>query len=133
MRSSMTNRMWDRIVAQALLVSVACAAIGWPKMDVRADSGVAMMDLDADRRAIVLRLTAERAITLASARGLADAAQDELYHQLEIKDRALRAALTRAAGNAAELARVRQARDEIAKQRQELVTALAQRDRMLAA
>lgn len=29
-----------------------------------------------DRRAIVLRLTAERAITLASARGLADAAQN---------------------------------------------------------
>ena len=120
-------------VVRALLVSFVCAAVCWPNADARADSGAATPDLEADRRAIVVRLTAERAITLASARGLADAAQDELYRQLEVKDRALRAALSRAAGNAAELARVRQARDEIARQRQALVTALAQRDQMLAA
>jgi hypothetical protein len=131
--TSAVGGMRYSVVVRALIVSLVCAVVCWSTRDARADSGAAAADPDADRRALVLRLTAERAITLASARGLADNAQDELYRQLEVKDRELRAALSRASGNATELARVRKARDEIARQRQELVTALAQRDQMLAA
>ena len=63
--SSAVGDMRYRVVVRALLAQAlcaVCAAICWSKMDVRVDSGVAMMALDADRWAIVLRLTAERAI-----------------------------------------------------------------------
>src|SRR5262249_38862891 len=82
---------------------------------------------------LVIQLTAERAVTLAREHRLADEAQQRFYEQLAAKDQALRAAQARAAGNAAELARVRKARDEIARQREELIAAVEQRDLMLAA
>jgi hypothetical protein len=116
-----------------MLVGFLGGAICWLATDATANPGMASVDLNADQRSLVAQLTAERAITLANERRLADAAQDELYKQLAAKDRAQRAAEARAAGNAAELARVRKARDEIAQQRQELVAALTQRDQTLAA
>ncbi|HEX7942083.1 MAG TPA: hypothetical protein VF488_09775 [Gemmatimonadaceae bacterium] len=90
-------------------------------------------DLNADTRALVAQLTAERAITLAKERRLADAAQEELSRRLAAQDLARRAAEAKAAGNAAALLQARKARDEIARQREELVAALEQRDRTLAA
>jgi hypothetical protein len=108
-----------------------CAFTG--TLNAVADPSGARVDLNADQRALVAQLTAERAITLANERRLADAAQEALYGQLVAKDRELRAVQARAAGNAAELGRVRRARDQIARQRQELVAALEQRDRALAA
>lgn len=129
----MTGGMWSRVVARALLVALLGGALGGSASDARADSGVATVDLNTDVRSLVAQLTAERAITLANARGQADAAQDELYKQLNDKDRALRSAQAKAAGNAAALALARKDRDEIARQREELVTALARRDQTLAA
>ncbi len=120
----MVSAMWDRVVARALLVGFLGGAICWRATDATANPGVVIVDLNADQRSLVAQLTAERAITLANERRLADAAQAELYKQLAAKDRAQRAAEARAAGNAAELARVRKARDEIAKARQELIAAL---------
>jgi hypothetical protein len=113
------------------VVVLLCAISG--SRDATADASGAHMDLNADQRALVAQLTAERALTLANERRLADAAQEALYGQLAAKDRELRAAQVRAAGNIAELNRVRQARDEITRQRQALVAALEQRDRALAA
>jgi len=102
-RSSMAGGMWNRVVARALLVGFLGGVLGWSASDAGADPGVAAVDLNADARALVAQLTAERAINLANARGQADAAQDELYKQLNDKDRALRAAHARAAGNATAL------------------------------
>jgi len=115
----------------ALRVAVAIAVISGAVVAM-ADPA-AGGDLNADTRALVAQLTAERAITLAKERRLADAAQEELYRQLAAKDLALRAAKDLAAGNAAERDRMRKARDEIARQRQDLIAALEQRDRALAA
>lgn len=115
------------VMPHALRVAVAIAVISGAVVAV-ADP-VAGGDLNADTRALVAQLTAERAITLAKERRLADGAQEELYHQLAAKDRALRAARAQATGNAAERERARKERDEIARQRQELVAALEQRDR----
>jgi len=129
----MAGGMWGRVVARALLVGLLSGVLGGSASDAGADPGVATVDLNADARSLVARLLAERAITLANARGQADAAQDELYKQLNDKDRALRAAQAKAAGNAAALARARKDRDEIARQREELVAALARRDQTLAA
>ncbi|TMQ27520.1 MAG: hypothetical protein E6J90_02440, partial [Deltaproteobacteria bacterium] len=121
----------DPVVTRALRVVVVIAALSGAVIAV-ADP-TAEGDLNADKRALVAQLTAERAITLARERRLADAAQEELYHRLAVKDRALRVAEAKAAGNAAERDQARKARDEIARQRQELVAALEQRDRTLAA
>lgn len=93
----------------------------------------AAIDVDADRRFLIEQLTAERAITVARERRLADIEQEQLLELLRAKDRALREAQARAIGNAEELARVRKARDEIARQRRKLVAELAKRDRALAA
>ena len=70
---------------------------------------------------------------MARERRLAADDQGALYKQLEAKDRALRAAELRVAGNAAELARVRVERDRIARQQQDVVATLTRRDRTLAA
>jgi len=128
----MAGDMWSRITMRALLVGLS-GALGWSASDASADPGVAMVDLNADVRSLIAQLMAERAITLANARGQADAAQDELYKRLNDKDRALRAAQAKAAGNAAALAKARKDRDEVARQREELVAALARRDQTLTA
>jgi hypothetical protein len=101
-------------VARALRLAALTGVLGWA-VAVMANPS-ASVDLNTDQRALVAQLTAERAITLANERRLADAAQDELYKRLKDKDRALRAAQARANGNANELDRVRKERDEIARQ-----------------
>jgi len=80
---------------------------------------VAAVDLNAEQRALVAQLTADKAITVARERGIAAADQQKLYEQLNVKDQALREAERWAAGNASKLAEVRKARDRIAKERQE--------------
>ena len=110
----------------ALLVGLLWAL----QLTAGAQPAAVQVDLNADQRSLVLQLTAERAVTLAREHRLADEAQERFYQQLAAKDQALRAAQARAAGQAAELAQVRKARDEIARQ---LIAAVEQRDRTLAA
>jgi len=90
-------------------------------------------DLNTEQRALVAQLTADKAITVARERQIAATDQDRLYEQLKNKDQALQLAERRAAGNAARLAELRKAREQIASERQALVVALANRDRTLAA
>jgi hypothetical protein len=65
---------------------------------------------------------------VARERRIADADQEALHRQLDAKDRELRAAESKAAGSEAKLARVRKARDALAKQRHALTEALTERD-----
>jgi hypothetical protein len=126
----MASRTWNRVVARALLLCVLCAAIGLPAHAVKAAPAV---DLNADQRALIEQLTADKALAVARERRIAADEQETLNRELDAQDRKLRAAEARASGNAAELAQVRKERDRIARQRQELVAALAERDRTLAA
>ena len=91
------------------------------------------VDLNAEQRALIAQLTADKAITIARERKLAEADQEKLYEQLKVKDQALRVAGRRAAGNASKLAELRRSRGRIATERQALVAALADRNRTLAA
>jgi Flp pilus assembly protein TadD len=129
----MAGGVWNRVVVRALLVGLLGGALVGAARDAHAAPSAEAVDLNADTRSLVAQLTAERALTLANARGQADAAQDELYKQLNDKDRALRAAQARAAHNAAALAQARKDRAELARQREDLVAALARRDQTLAA
>jgi hypothetical protein len=126
----MASRTWNRVVARTLLLGVLCAAIGLPASAVMAAPAV---DLNADQRALIEQLTADKALAVARERRIAADEQEALNRELDAQDRKLRAADARASGNAAGLARVRKERDRIARQRQELVAALAERDRTLAA
>jgi chromosome segregation ATPase len=126
-----TGSASDSAVIHAVRVAVVIAAISGAVVAV-ADPA-AGGDLNADKRALVAQLTAERAITLARERRLADAALEELSRRLAAQDLARRAAEAKAADNAAALRQARKARGEIARQREELVAALEQRDRTLAA
>ena len=121
-------------MSRTLLVGFLCGVVGVSAtMESVAGPATTVVDPTAEQRFVIEQLTADKAMTVANERRIADAKQNQLYEQLQAKDRELRVAQGRAAGNAAELTRVRKARDEIAKQRQELVAALAQRDRTLAA
>jgi tetratricopeptide (TPR) repeat protein len=98
------------------------------------------VDINAGQRALIEQLIADKAITLATARREAYEDRAKLSKDLDAKHRALRAAVARESGNAAELARVRKERDEIARQRQladagqeELSQKLQVRDRELQA
>jgi hypothetical protein len=111
-------------------VGMVCAVlVRWPSAVAAQPSA----DLDSDRRALVAKLTADRALTIACVRQIAAEEYARLNMALEGRDRALRAAATRAAGDAAKLKRIRHERDEIARQRRELVAAVAARDQTLAA
>jgi tetratricopeptide (TPR) repeat protein len=111
-------------------VGMVCAVlVRWPSAVAAQPSA----DLDSDRRAVVAKLTADRALTIASERQVAADEYARLNRALEGRDRALRAAVARSAGDAAKLQRIRHQRDEIARQRRELVAALAERDQTLAA
>ncbi|HEX3475849.1 MAG TPA: hypothetical protein VHT91_12575 [Kofleriaceae bacterium] len=129
----MDRSAWNEIVVRMVVVGLVCAAMGRAAAQPTAGRAVAGVDSDAERRFLIDQLTADKAITLATARRIADAKQEELHRQLQARDRALRAAEGRASGNAAELARVRKAREQIAAERQALVAALADRDRTLGA
>src|SRR3954463_10906714 len=117
------------LLTGALLVGLLWAL----QVTAGAQPAAVQVDLNADQRSLVIQLTAERAVTLAREHRLADEAQERFYEQLAAKDQALRSAQARAAGNAADLSRVRKARDEIARQREELIAVVEQRDRTLAA
>jgi hypothetical protein len=111
-------------------------AIGVLFMMVRLTTAVVAQpsaDLDPDRRAVVAKLTADRALAIANERRIAADEYARLNRRLEERDRALRATAARSAGDAAKLHRIRDQRDEIARQRRELVAALALRDATLAA
>jgi hypothetical protein len=114
-RSRMANGTRHRVVARVLLVGLLCGVMGWAATEAMAVPAAAEVDINAEQRFLIEQLTADKAITVARERRLADSAQEELYKQLEAKDRAQRAAEARASGNAAELARVRKARDQIAR------------------
>jgi tetratricopeptide (TPR) repeat protein len=129
----MERSAWNWVVVRVVVVGIVCGAMGWAAAQPIAGRAAAGVDVDAERRFLIDQLTADKAITLATARRIADAKQEELHRKLQARDRALRAAEVRASGNAAELARIRKARDQIAAERQALVTALADRDRTLAA
>jgi hypothetical protein len=115
------------------MLVVVCGVIGLAATGTAAQPVTAGVDLNAKQRSLIEQLTADKAITVARERRIADADQEALYQQLKAKDRELRVAEAKAAGHAAELARVRKARDQIARERQALVTALTERDRTLAA
>lgn len=89
-------------------------------------------DFNVEQRLLIAQLTADKAIMVARERRMAAADQEKVYEQLKIKDRALRAAERRATGNAAKLAELRKAREQVARERQVLVAALVDRDRTLA-
>jgi hypothetical protein len=91
------------------------------------------VDLNAEQRALIAQLTTDKAITVARERQIAAADQENLYEQLKVKDRALREAERQAAGHAAKLSEAGKARDPIERERQTLVAALTDRDRVLAA
>jgi len=129
----MERSVWKRVVVRMVVVGFVCGAMGWAAAQPIAGRAAAGMDVEAERRFLIDQLTADKAITLATARRIADAKQEELHRQLQARDRALRAAEARAAGNAAELVRIRKARDQIDAERQALVTALDNRGRTLAA
>jgi hypothetical protein len=119
---------WSR--AWVLAVGILGGVMGWPVPEALAGPPG---DLDAESRRLIERLTADKALAIARERRLAASAQEARYRQLEDMDRALRAAEARAAGNAAELARVSRERDGIARQWQEINATLAHQDRTLAA
>ena len=131
----MRKTTWRCHARRWLVVSIlsVVSAIGVPADPAIASPDTTGAAASAERWRLVVELTAERALTLARERRLAERAQTELFDQLQAADRAARSAAARAAGNAAELARVRRARDTIARQRQALIDALAERDRTLAA
>jgi tetratricopeptide (TPR) repeat protein len=119
---------------QCLLVGALLVGSWWAILGAAgAQPAVIQVDLNADQRSLVIQLTAERAVTLIREHRRADEAQERFYERLAAKDQALRVSQVHAAGNAAELARVRKARDEIARQREALIAAVEQRDRTLAA
>jgi hypothetical protein len=121
-------------MSRTLLVGFLCGVVGLSATtEAVAGPATTVVDPTAEQRFVIEQLTADKAMTVANERRIADAKQNQLYEQLQAKDRELGVAQGRAAGNAAELTRVRKARNEIAKQRQELVAALAQRDRTLEA
>jgi hypothetical protein len=138
----MANGTWNRVVARALLVGFLCGVLGLAVTKAMAApiAAGAPVDLNADQRALIEQLIADKAITLATARREAYEDRAKLSKDLDAKHRALRAAVARESGNAAELARVRKERDEIARQRQladagqeELSQKLQVRDRELQA
>jgi Tetratricopeptide repeat len=130
----MAHRTWTRVMSRMLLVGFLCGVVGVSTTtEAVAGPAATVIDPTAEQRFVIEQLTADKAMTVANERRIADARQNQLYEQLQATDRELRVAQGRAAGHAAALARVRKARDEIAKQRQELVAALAQRDRTLEA
>src|SRR5262249_35446745 len=129
-RRSMANGTWTRGVARALAMGVMCSVLGVAAPAARA---APEPDLNVEMRAVVAKLTADKALAVANAHTIAAIEQEALNRQLEEKDRKLRDAEARAAGNKAEVARIRKDRDAIAQERKKLVDALADRDRTLAA
>jgi tetratricopeptide (TPR) repeat protein len=119
---------WSKIVARAFVQGVLCVV-----MVLSAPAVAAPADLDTDQRALIDKLTADRALAVANERRIAADEQAALNDGLEAQDRAMRAAASKAAGDAAKLAQLRKQRDGIARQRRELVAALAERDQVLAA
>jgi len=113
----MTYNARSRISARILIAVL----LGLTATTLAAPSTVSV-DLNAERRELIAQLTADKAITVARERRIAAVDQEKLYEQLKVKDQALRLAEKRAAGNAAKLAEVRKTRDQIASERQTLIT-----------
>jgi tetratricopeptide (TPR) repeat protein len=128
----MTYNARNRISVRILIAALIGGVLGLTAAAQPAPVAVGI-DLNAEQRVLIAQLTADKAITVARERRIAEADQEKLYEQLKVKDQALRVAKRQAAGNAAELAEVRKARGQIARERQALVAALADRDRTLAA
>src|SRR5689334_17068767 len=120
LRRSMIYDVGSRISARIRIAALLCGVIGLTATALAAPSA-ASVDLNAEQRDLVAQLTVDKAITVARERRIAEADQEKLYKQLKVKDHALRVAERRAAGNAAKLAEVRRARDQIASERQALV------------
>src|SRR5258708_1117080 len=120
----------NRVVVRVVLVGLLCAAVGLAAMAAPASAGT---DLNAEQRALVEQLTADQATAVPRARRVAPAHQPEPDDKLQVQGKGLRTAGARAAGNVAELVRLRKTRDQIATERQALIAALAQRDQALAA
>jgi hypothetical protein len=119
-------------LTRTLLVGAVLGAMGTAPVAVAAPPATAAV-ADAESRLLVEQLVADKAITVARERRLAEADEEELLAALATKDQALRAAEAEAVGREAELSRVRKARDRIASERRVLVDALAERDLALAA
>ncbi len=128
----MIHERLRRCVGQMLLAAMLCGA-AVPAPSVAHAQPAAAEDLNAEQRSLIEQLTADKAMSVARERRLADEAQERLYAVLATKDRALRAAEVRAKGRAAELARLRRERDGITRQREQLIAALTDRDRTLEA
>jgi tetratricopeptide (TPR) repeat protein len=124
-----SRRGHNEYSARPLAIGVFSLMVGLSTVVVAQQSA----DLDADRRAIVAKLTADRMLAIANERRIAADEYASLNRRLEGRDRALRAAAGHAAGDAAKLRRIRHERDEIARQRNQLVAAVTDRDQMLAA
>src|SRR5262245_20679826 len=104
----MARRSWNRVARGALLLGSWCLLV--------AIAGAAPgVDLNAEQRALVWKLTADKALAVANERRLAIEEQAALNRRLDEQDRKLRAAEQRARGNRAELARIREERDQIAR------------------
>ena len=106
-------------MARTLLLGVLCAAIG---LSVPAVMAQPTVDLNADQRALIEQLTADKALAVARERRIAADEQEALNRRLDEQDRALRVTEAKVAVYAVTLAQVRRDRDRIAKQRQKLVT-----------
>ena len=80
----MTHSAGNRISAQILMAVLLCGVIGRP---ATAQPGpiAASVDLNAEQRALIAQLTADKAITVARERRIAEADQERLYEQLKAK------------------------------------------------
>jgi hypothetical protein len=123
----------SKLAVGAVIAGVLCGPLGGTTPEASAGPASVGADLNAEQRALIEQLTADKAIAIARERRLVEADEEKLYDELQAKDRAQRVAERHASGNAAELARIRRIRDQIAAERQALVIALGQRDQALAA
>lgn len=72
----MGRSVWNRVVVRMVVVGLVCGVMGWAA-EVIAGPTAAGVDPDAERRVLIDQLTADKAITLATARRIADAKQEE--------------------------------------------------------
>ena len=127
-------RRWRDVTADVLGVGTLIICLLGP-----VSPALAQRDLDADSRALVQRLTLDRAATIVVIQKKADDREQELFAQLEAKNSRLRArelALRRESQRRAaaesELKAIAGELAEITRQRQDAVNALAARDRQFA-
>lgn len=82
-RMTLVHKMWSRVVAWMLLVALLCSVTGWVTTVSSAVQSGAALNLCADQWFLLEQLIADKAITVAHERRLADIEQEKIYAQLQ--------------------------------------------------